>query len=46
MEIITQAYWPKAQQYQNGIWGELSFRAGGAYGIVWMIGKQLCGMIP
>ena len=32
MEIITQAYWPKAQQYQNGIWGELSFRAGGAYG--------------
>lgn len=32
VEIITQAFWPEAQQYQQGVWGELAFRAGGAYG--------------
>ncbi|HMF33013.1 MAG TPA: hypothetical protein VKK79_16435 [Candidatus Lokiarchaeia archaeon] len=32
MEIITQAYWDEAQQYQNGVWGETAFRAGGQYG--------------
>ena len=31
-EIITQAFWDEAQQYQDGIWGELAFRCGGAYG--------------
>lgn len=31
-EIITQAFWPDAQQHQDGVWGELSFRCGGAYG--------------
>ncbi len=32
VEIITQAFWPEAQQYQQGIWGEIAFRAGGHYG--------------
>ncbi|MHA1732276.1 MAG: hypothetical protein ACTSU5_10045 [Promethearchaeota archaeon] len=31
-EVITQAFWDEAQQYQQGIWGELAFRSGGAYG--------------
>ena len=31
MEIITQAFWLQALQYQNGIWGEISFSAGGEY---------------
>ncbi|MBN2151767.1 MAG: hypothetical protein JW839_09995, partial [Candidatus Lokiarchaeota archaeon] len=31
-EIITQAFWDEAQQHQDGIWGELAFRSGGAYG--------------
>nr|MDO8109341.1 hypothetical protein [Candidatus Sigynarchaeota archaeon] len=31
-EIISQAFWDEAQQYQDGIWGELAFRSGGAYG--------------
>ncbi|MBD3351965.1 MAG: hypothetical protein GF364_10815 [Candidatus Lokiarchaeota archaeon] len=32
VDIITQAFWDEAQQYQQGIWGELAFRCGGAYG--------------
>jgi hypothetical protein len=32
VELMTQAFWDEAQQYQQGIWGELAFRAGGAYG--------------
>lgn len=32
IEIITQAFWDEAQQYQDGIWGEIAFRSGGAYG--------------
>lgn len=31
-EFITQAFWDEAQQYQQGCWGELAFRCGGAYG--------------
>ncbi|MHA1699245.1 MAG: hypothetical protein ACTSWN_10435 [Promethearchaeota archaeon] len=31
-EIITQAFWDDAQVYQDGIWGEIAFRAGGQYG--------------
>ncbi|MEX2717661.1 MAG: hypothetical protein Q6370_015285 [Candidatus Sigynarchaeota archaeon] len=32
VEIITQAFWPEAQIYQQGVWGEIAFRAGGPYG--------------
>jgi hypothetical protein len=32
MEIITQAFWDEAQVYQDGVWGEIAFRAGGQYG--------------
>nr|MDO8088838.1 hypothetical protein [Candidatus Sigynarchaeum springense] len=32
VEIITQAFWPEAQLYQQGVWGEIAFRAGGPYG--------------
>jgi hypothetical protein len=32
MEIITQAFWPEAQKYQDGCWGEIAFRSGGQYG--------------
>ena len=32
MEIITQAFWPEAIQYQDGVWGEIAFRSGGNYG--------------
>jgi hypothetical protein len=32
VEIITQAFWDSAQDYQDGIWGEASFRAAGQYG--------------
>ncbi|MBD3185856.1 hypothetical protein GF325_03420 [Candidatus Bathyarchaeota archaeon] len=28
VEIITQAFWQEAQVYQQGVWGELAFRAG------------------
>lgn len=31
-ELITQAYWSEAQQYQQGVWGEIAFRCGGQYG--------------
>ncbi len=27
VEIISQAFWPAAQQYQDGIWGETAFKA-------------------
>ena len=32
MEIITQAFWPDAQQYQQGVWGEIAFISGNQYG--------------
>ncbi len=32
VQIITQAFWDEAQQYQQGIWGEIAFRCGGQYG--------------
>ncbi|MHA1791570.1 MAG: hypothetical protein ACTSVI_02930, partial [Promethearchaeota archaeon] len=32
VEIITQAFWDDAQVYQDGVWGEISFRAGGKDG--------------
>jgi hypothetical protein len=32
VEIITQAFWPESQVYQQGVWGEIAFRAGGIYG--------------
>ncbi|MBN2154080.1 MAG: hypothetical protein JW839_21670 [Candidatus Lokiarchaeota archaeon] len=32
VEIITQAFWPEAQVHQQGVWGEIAFRAGGPYG--------------
>nr|MDO8109648.1 hypothetical protein [Candidatus Sigynarchaeota archaeon] len=32
MEVITQAFWPEAQVYQDGVWGEIAFRSGGPYG--------------
>jgi hypothetical protein len=32
VELITQAFWEEAQQYQDGVWGETSFRAGDDYG--------------
>src|SRR5271157_635719 len=33
VDIITQAFWPEAQQFQNGVWGETSFSSiGGQYG--------------
>jgi hypothetical protein len=32
VEIITQAFWPESQVHQDGVWGEIAFRAGGPYG--------------
>lgn len=32
MEVITQAFWDEAQQYQDGVWGEIAFKSGGQYG--------------
>ncbi|NMC04168.1 MAG: hypothetical protein GYA24_03095 [Candidatus Lokiarchaeota archaeon] len=32
VEIMTQAFWPESQIYQQGVWGEIAFRAGGIYG--------------
>ncbi|MHA1679810.1 MAG: hypothetical protein ACTSUE_02305, partial [Promethearchaeota archaeon] len=29
-EIITQAFWDEAQEYQQGVWGELAFKSGSA----------------
>ncbi|GAB4331615.1 MAG: hypothetical protein Kow0069_39210 [Promethearchaeota archaeon] len=31
-EFVTQAFWDEAQEYQDGVWGEIAFRAGGQYG--------------
>ncbi len=27
VEVISQAFWPEAQQYQDGVWGETAFKA-------------------
>lgn len=32
VEIMTQAFWPSAMVHQDGVWGEIAFRAGGPYG--------------
>ena len=33
VDFITQAFWPQAQLFQDGVWGEISFRStGGQYG--------------